>query len=84
MALRKTVQRSDIVEIANRMISHLSTQGTKSAKDKREAIISAVATILNETGAYAGYRYLETPISLPPDSDGWVKKVYDESRVNFY
>jgi hypothetical protein len=59
--MRKTVDRSTIVEIANRQIAHLSKSGTKSDADKRAAIVAAVSAILIEADSYRGFRYLVQP-----------------------
>jgi len=59
--LRKTVDRDVIVEVANRMLSHLAESATKSDLDKRNAIREVVNSILLEGNSYAGFRYLNPP-----------------------
>lgn len=73
---RTTLDVSQAVATANRMILHLSQSGTREDQIKREAIIAVTSQMLLDGNAYRGFRYLNPPTpTMPP--------VYDDTRIAF-
>jgi hypothetical protein len=72
---RKTIEIAKTLQMANAYLA-----APDSTPDGREAIASMITAILQDTGNYAGFRYLE----LEMHNDGTVKTLGSGSRREYF
>ena len=84
---RKTVNRETIRDTANRIIAFLAAPERIEDDDNRiriHAIRNFTESILAQDNAYFGFRYLDPPSIEVDAGNGWTRREYDETRIEYY